>query len=145
VRGDLAVSNVEPRKGRQLRFYAYANRTWSEVNRITMQELCSNGVANDIHLGDDLMVVEAGDVWCVWERLAGRWTFSRTIGHKGSANVRVSKNRILIQSSRSMSGAIVRSAYSSRFEDACGLATTRSCVKRCFASRVKHSSCSCMR
>lgn len=98
VRGDIAAVHTGHLSGDEIRFFGRATKGWKAVQRLELSKECTDRSMffTDVHLGDDLAVVESREVWCVFER-RGRWTLTRTIPHETGESIRVSKNRIYLQ------------------------------------------------
>lgn len=93
LRGDTAVVNLP---SGELRFYTARKGTWSLAQAVTLPARCTDSYFDAVHLGDDVLVVEARQMWCVFERAAKGWALGTTIPHEPSTAITTSRDRILI-------------------------------------------------
>jgi hypothetical protein len=68
---------------------------WTAGQELAVEESCQARYYPNVHLGDEVLVVESDTAWCIYERGAAGWRYGAQLRHDGGRAIGLSRGRIV--------------------------------------------------
>jgi hypothetical protein len=70
-------------------------RQWTARQDLAVEASCSAHFYPNVHLGDEVLVVESDSAWCIYVRGEAGWRYDTQLDHDGGRAIRLSRGRLV--------------------------------------------------